>query len=174
MKLKSYQPGYRCQYCKKEVGYVGRVLAALFGTGIHKCDGSNVAAWEDEPEGQPVTVKLNVDAAGASGAEEIRRMVNESVKAGLQMYHEDFLKRQVKNPGIAPSNAAVDFREAKIRNLEIDRDNSHQKTAILLLVGVTVGLFTGGGSYGPAITALVIYLIFSWSVRRKKTAVPNG
>ncbi|WP_266032433.1 hypothetical protein [Brucella intermedia] len=40
--LKEQVPAHCCPYCKKEVGYLGRALAWLFGTGFHGCDFSNV------------------------------------------------------------------------------------------------------------------------------------
>lgn len=47
--LKRNVPNYCCPYCTKPVGYLGRGLAWLFGTKIHRCDFSNVAdlcRWE--------------------------------------------------------------------------------------------------------------------------------
>jgi hypothetical protein len=41
--LKHYPYPGECPYCLKNVGYIGRLLAGLFGTGLHGCDFSNVA-----------------------------------------------------------------------------------------------------------------------------------
>ena len=42
IELKEQVPAHCCPYCKKEVGYLGRALAWLFGTSFHGCDFSNV------------------------------------------------------------------------------------------------------------------------------------
>ncbi|MGK9084983.1 hypothetical protein KXR64_16465 [Brucella intermedia] len=47
--LKEQVPAHCCPYCKKEVGYLGRALAWLFGTSFHGCDQSNVRVVNEPP-----------------------------------------------------------------------------------------------------------------------------
>lgn len=45
--IRDDMPAHYCPFCKKPVGYVGRVLAWFFGTKIHGCDFTNVmSAYE--------------------------------------------------------------------------------------------------------------------------------
>jgi len=43
--LEREYPSHCCPYCGKEVGWVGRALAVVFGTRFHGCDFSNVKKW---------------------------------------------------------------------------------------------------------------------------------
>ncbi len=50
--LKYRVPPHCCPYCRKEVGYLGRIFAWLFGTQFHGCDFSNVSRpWERNRDG---------------------------------------------------------------------------------------------------------------------------
>ena len=42
LEFKIKYPNYACPYCGRLVGYVGRILALIFGARIHKCDYNNV------------------------------------------------------------------------------------------------------------------------------------
>lgn len=42
LKLKLEYPAWCCPYCGAQVGYIGRFIAWLVGTGFHGCDFSNV------------------------------------------------------------------------------------------------------------------------------------
>lgn len=41
MRFKRQYPSWCCRYCGKPVGWIGRAIAWLVGTGFHDCDFSN-------------------------------------------------------------------------------------------------------------------------------------
>jgi len=47
MEFRKKYKSYCCPYCGKVVGYIGRILAYLFGTKIHRCNCSNIKPIEE-------------------------------------------------------------------------------------------------------------------------------